>query len=144
MISVLLFARSYSNKGSAFGVIMRYNKFEWRRVVLCGNKLTTNQVEMKGIEFILKSVVEHKRNISIEIKTRNKYSLLMLSKNSDNMWSNSTPHNINLVLMVRELFSKFKDIKIIVDDNDLNFNIITDVESAIKHGTTINHNGILK
>lgn len=111
-IEVWVDGRSFGPiRGCGLSVVLR-GDYEWRRGFLIPQKLTVNQLDLKGIEYALKSIIDN--NGEVVIYTSNRYSVAMLERKEDGSWSKNVEKNIELITEVRAQFNKFKDIKILL------------------------------
>ena len=111
MIEILVDGRNFGKKGAGFTVRLRHDKNVWTRSFYCG-KITTNQTELKAIEFALKSIKDNFTGERVEIKTSGRYAPMMLER-SDDGWTKVPKSNVEILEVVREQFERFDDISII-------------------------------
>jgi hypothetical protein len=118
MIEAWVVGRNYGSKGACFSVWMSFRKHKWKRSVICG-KLTSNQVEMKGVEFVIKSILPEFHNCEIRINVDGRYAPMMFEK-EEGEWKRGSRKNAELVEEIRELTEGFKDISIVrAEDNSI-------------------------
>ena len=109
-IKISVDGRSFNKKGAGVCVMLVYERYKWKRTFTCG-KLTTNQTEMKGIEYALKSILPSHEDIPVLIRTAGRYASMMLERTGEE-WTKNVKSNAKLVESVRVEFLRFKEIKI--------------------------------
>jgi ribonuclease HI len=126
MIEIFIDGRTFGTKGSGITVVLRHDQYEWRRGFLL-NKLTTNQLELKGLEYALKSVKDASKNLleilnkdDITIYSHNRYVVMMLER-VGNKWAKEVEKNIELMSEVRNQYGRFPRIKIVYDPDHARF-----------------------
>lgn len=110
MIQIKIDACAYGAKGASFAVLLTMEDYQWSRSIKCG-KITSNQAEMKAIEYALKSIKPDFENEPVAIKTSGRYAKMMLAK-KDGEWAKSSRKNADIVTVVREQYSRFEDISL--------------------------------
>jgi ribonuclease HI len=110
MIEITVDGRNFGKKGAGFTARLQHGAVIHTRSFYC-NKLTTNQTELKAIEFALKSITEGYEKEPVLIKTSGRYAPMMLEKSEDG-WKKMPKSNIELLGIVREQYDRFEDISI--------------------------------
>lgn len=136
MIQLLIDGRNFGKKGAGICVKMLYERFEWIRTFLC-DKITSNQAELKAIEFALKSICDG-HDGPILIRTSGRYATMMLER-TDGEWTKKAKSNKGLLEAVREQFSRFKDIQIEVSADLGDLKVYN--EQTVKTKTEIDQRG---
>lgn len=108
MIEVDIASCHMGKIGAGFIVEMRGGGNIWRRTIPCG-KVTANKAELKAVEFVLKSIKPQFEDEKVAIKSTGKYAALMVEKQNGE-WVKTAINHIELVKVIREQFSRFKDI----------------------------------
>ena len=114
MIEICIDARNFGNKGSGFAVRMQHDKYDWIRTITLGS-ITTNQTELKAIEYVLKSIKPEFLNDLIKIRISGKYTLMMLER-VGGKWAKAVTSNTKLVEEVRKQFMSFREVVVQFDD----------------------------
>jgi len=122
MIEVFTNARIFGSRGAAITVVLRCDSCEWRRGFLCG-KFTTNQLELKALEYALKSITDKAKSDKIIVYSINRYVVMMLEK-KDGKWSKGVEKNILLIERIRQQFERFPNIDIIYHPDHARLNDI--------------------
>lgn len=119
-IEIWTCSRTYSRYGAAFAVMLRCGKHQWVRSIKCG-KLTTNQTELKAVEYALKSIRKEFEDHTVKVRTSWRYVDLMMSRHSDGTFKKRPVGNMKSVNEVRNQFARFKDITIEIAEDDKAF-----------------------
>ena len=137
MIQIWIDGRCFGPKGSGFAVKM-LGGVSWVRTVSCA-KLTTNQTEIKALEYALLSIAPAFQADKIEIISSGKYAVLMLEKRLDQSttppslnWARKPANNPALIGRIREIYSRFKDISIRCEEDETVEMLKTLNEKAVK------------
>jgi ribonuclease HI len=136
VIEIYVDGRSLGSKGAGFAVGLIYEEFRWIRSILCPG-FTSNQAELAGVEFALKSISEAYKEDEISIRTSSRYVPLMLERVGE-IWTKTAAVNIEKVDALRELYLKYPLAHIFSDPEDEMMLRIQKVnENVIKKNTTI-------
>lgn len=136
LIQAWVDGRAFGKRGAGIGVKLSCGQHSWVRTFNCG-KITTNQAEMKGVEYILKSIRSEFEENEIVIRTTNKYAQMMLERSEDK-WVKVVSSNIPLVKKVREEFLRFPRISIFSDPEDEDIVLLKQInEAALRKKTTV-------
>jgi ribonuclease HI len=117
MIEAYFDARSFGSKGTSIAVCIKRNEFKWTRTINCG-KITSNQAELKAVEYILKSIKLSFTNDPVVFHTSGRYAKMMLERNSDGSFKRDSRINQDLLDEVYVQVGNF---------NNLSFDLSTDV-----------------
>lgn len=111
MILIEVDGRSFPKKGSSTCVRLSCNDHKWVRTFTSG-KITSNQAELKGIEFALKSIAQQFHEDPILIKTSGRYAVMMLERDGDGNYIKNIKSNVGLMTLVRKLYNRHPKISI--------------------------------
>lgn len=111
MILAEIDGKSFPQRGAGFCIRLTSGAHKWVRTMQCG-KITTNQAELKALEYVLKSVSPEYYGERIQIKTTGRYATMMLERTPNGEWAKAAKSNVGLMVMIREYFTRFKDISI--------------------------------
>ena len=111
MIQAEIDGRSFGQRGAGIVVRLIHNKHRWIRTIQCG-KITTNQAELKALEYVLKSIDPKYEEEEIIIKTTGRYALMMLEQKNGE-WLRKSGTNTKLVEIIREQYARFTEIQVI-------------------------------
>lgn len=124
--------------GAGIGVRLRYqNRHDWVRTMLCGS-LTTNQAELRAVEYVLCSINEAFYDDPVLIITSNRYAEMMLQRAGDG-WAKTASSNHELVQNTRDLFLRFgtASIKVAAPDDETMLALKQINEVAFKKGREV-------
>ncbi len=111
MIEIWTDGRVFPTKDcSGLTVVLRHDTMEWRRGLIAG-KITTNQVELKAIEYALKSIIDRLTDDHIIIYTLSRYAEMMFQK-IEGKWAKNAEKNLEQIESLRKQFDRFSDIQI--------------------------------
>lgn len=111
MIVIEIDSKHFPHRGANVSIKLSCDKHTWIRTFHCGN-MTTNQAELKGIEYALMSIADNYRSDEIVLRTSGRYGIMMLGKNMDGAWIKSSSNYSSIVDRIRELFNGFSRIQI--------------------------------
>jgi hypothetical protein len=119
LITIYIDGRNFGRFGTAYGVLWKFGTYAHRRSFECG-KITTNQAEMKAVEYVFKCfqllMETHKRidltDHELSILSTGRYVQMMLERAQDHKWVREPQVNVELIKSVREIAQKFANIKI--------------------------------
>ncbi len=132
MIEIFIDGRSLGVKGAGFTVLLRYAHQELKRTFKCGN-FTSNQMELKGIEFALKAINPSYMNDKIIIYSGGRFGSLMLSRRAGD-WYKTVKSNPELVDEIRRLWLLFPTIQIIFEPDNKTIVILRDETDVVIKG----------
>lgn len=136
IIDIWIDGRSFGTKGAGFGIKLTSGVHDWIRTIPCPN-ITTNQAELKSLEFALKSINDEFTNDKVVIRSSNKYAEMMLEKKAGK-WVKNALTNVELVEEVRKQYSRFSDITLYCDPEDVTMQALKQLtERAIKKGISV-------
>jgi ribonuclease HI len=136
MIEAWIDGRNFGNKGSGLAIRLQSGKYDWVRAIPAGS-ITTNQAELKALEFALKSIRIEFLADEILVRSSNRYAQMMLEK-IGNDWAKKASTNVELVNEIRDLYSEFENIRLISDpDNDVMGMLKKVNETCVKKGTSV-------
>jgi ribonuclease HI len=116
MITIWVDGRYVANKVACFSIILRCEQHEWRRSVICG-KMTTNQTELKAVQFALLSISKKFHNDEIVIYSSGRYAPMMLEF-KDGTWIKNPSVNAQLVSHIRGLMSEYSNARVLALQGD--------------------------
>lgn len=129
--------RCFGNKGAGFGVRMRYQNHDWIRTVICGD-ITTNQAELRAVEYVLRSIRDEFIQDPLIILTSNRYAEMMLLRDGKD-WAKTASSNVEMVDIVRDQFARFRTASIrgANQDDDIMKALKKINETAFKKGVEV-------
>ena len=132
MIEIFVDGRSLGTKGAGYTVLLRSGRIERKKSFKCGN-FTSNQMELKAIEFGLRSIKPGYEKEKIIVRSGGKFGSLMLARRS-NEWYKVVKSNPSLTNEVRRLWLGFPNIQIISDpDSPTIIKLRLDTDDIIKN-----------
>lgn len=136
MIDIWIDGRNLGTRGAGFSVYMQCGKRELK----CSyktKKFTSNQLEMKAVEFAIKCIKPEFINEKILIRSSGRFAILMLEKHN-NEWFREPKFNPSLIKEVRDHWSKFSDLKINTDVSSKIMNTLKEMtDSVVKSGENV-------
>lgn len=139
MIEIEVDARSFGSKGTNVAVRLKHGDYHWVRTFNCG-KISSNQAELKGVEFALKSIRKEFEKEDVRIKSTNRYTAMMLEKNND-QWVKKSRVNANLLEVVRGQYDRFNNVIFehswdLKELKELNTNVVVSGDQVVEkdHG----------
>ena len=111
MILAEIDSKHFPHRGANVAVRLECDKHRWSRTFHCGN-ITTNQADLKGIEYTLLSINDKYKSEEVVIRTSGRYGIMMLERDLDGKWVKNASNNIELIDRIRALFSSFSKVRI--------------------------------
>lgn len=131
MIDVWIDARCIGKYSSGFTVSLRYNRYHWTRSFNFGH-ITTNQTELKAIEYALKSIKSEFKDESVNIRSTGRYASLMLERKGG-AWTREAHTNARLIEEVRKQCQRFKAVTVYYAPEEKMFETLREItDLAIK------------
>jgi ribonuclease HI len=135
VIKIYVDGRGFGKAGVGFSIFLCCGKHEWKRSFNGGN-ITSNQAEMKAVEYAIKSIKPEFANEDIMIKSSGRYVQMMLERNQGK-WVKEPRTNIELTKEIRSLVERFGKFSIESCDDNIMQDLKKLTEAAVKKGREV-------